>query len=35
MARMRVALLFGGMSGEYDVSCQSAATLADHIDSAR
>lgn len=32
MAKQRVAVLFGGMSSEYEISCISAAAVIDHID---
>jgi D-alanine-D-alanine ligase len=32
MAKPRVAVLFGGVSGEHEISCISGATIADHID---
>lgn len=31
MAKLRVALLFGGVSGEHEISCISAAAVADHL----
>ncbi len=32
MAKLRVALLFGGISGEHEISCLSAAAIADNMD---
>ena len=32
MAKMRVAVLFGGMSGEYEISCISGAAICDNMD---
>ncbi len=32
MAKMKVALLFGGTSGEHEISCISGAAIADHMD---
>lgn len=32
MAKMRVAIVFGGMSGEHEISCISGAAIADNID---
>ena len=35
MKKLTVALLFGGVSSEHDVSCMSAKTFADGLDAAR
>ena len=35
MAKMRVALLFGGVSSEHDISCVSAAAIADNLSDER
>lgn len=35
MKKLALALLFGGVSSEHDVSCMSAKTFADHLDPAR
>jgi alanine racemase len=33
--RLRVAVLFGGPGGEYDISCSSGATIVGHLDRSR
>ncbi|AEJ62087.1 D-alanine--D-alanine ligase [Spirochaeta thermophila DSM 6578] len=35
MERMRIALLYGGRSGEHEVSCRSAAAIYEHLDRER
>ena len=32
MEKLRVALLFGGVSSEHEVSCVSASTILEHLD---
>ena len=35
MAEFRLAVLFGGVSEEHEVSCMSAASILSHLDSHR